>query len=71
MKNKLFATLILLLAATTLYIAKTKIKVIKVGKLIDEETGKILLNQMILIENNIIKNIGDNSIVGPNPIRYL
>lgn len=37
-----------------------KITVIKAGKLIDTENGKVLNNQMILVENNIIKQVGAN-----------
>ncbi len=37
-----------------------KITVIKAGKLIDTENGRVLENQIILIENNIIKSIGAN-----------
>jgi imidazolonepropionase-like amidohydrolase len=37
-----------------------KITVIKAGKLIDTENGKVLENQLILIENNIIKSVGAN-----------
>jgi imidazolonepropionase-like amidohydrolase len=37
-----------------------KITVIKAGKLIDTENGKVLENQTILIENNIIKAVGAN-----------
>lgn len=39
---------------------ETKITVIKAGKLIDTENGKVLENQMILIENKIIKAVGTN-----------
>lgn len=37
-----------------------KITVIKAGKLIDTEKGVVLENQLILIENNIIKAVGAN-----------
>lgn len=36
------------------------VTVIKAGKLIDTENGKVLTNQMILIENDIIKAVGAN-----------
>lgn len=42
---------------TTLH-AQTKITVIKAGKLIDTENGKVLTNQLILIENDSIKAVG-------------
>jgi imidazolonepropionase-like amidohydrolase len=35
-----------------------KVTVIKAGKLIDTENGKVLENQIILIENNIIRQVG-------------
>jgi imidazolonepropionase-like amidohydrolase len=38
----------------------TKSTVIKAGKLIDTENSKVLENQLILIENNIIKSVGAN-----------
>src|SRR5215204_4756266 len=34
------------------------VTVIKAGRLIDTENGKVLTNQMILIENNLIKSVG-------------
>ena len=37
--------------------AQTKITVIKAGKLLDTENGKVLENQMILIENDTIKQV--------------
>ncbi len=36
------------------------VTVIKAGKLIDTENGRVLTNQMILIENEIIKSVGAN-----------
>jgi imidazolonepropionase-like amidohydrolase len=36
-----------------------KVKLIKAGKLIDVENGKIISNQMILVEGNVIKAIGE------------
>ena len=38
--------------------AQIKITVIKAGKLIDTENGKVLSNQLILIENDSIKAVG-------------
>ncbi len=38
----------------------TKVTVIRAGKLVDSEKGVVLENQMILIENNIIKQVGAN-----------
>ncbi|HQU86231.1 MAG TPA: amidohydrolase family protein, partial [Pyrinomonadaceae bacterium] len=39
---------------------KSKITAIKAGKLVDTENGKVLENQIILIEDNIIKAVGAN-----------
>lgn len=36
------------------------VTVIKAGKLIDTQNGKVLTNQMILIENDVIKSVGAN-----------
>ncbi len=59
MKNKLAITIALLFIAFGSLTAQSKIKVIKAGKLIDTETGKVLDNQMILVEDNIIKEVGE------------
>lgn len=40
--------------------AQTKTTIIKAGRLIDTENGKVLLNQLILIENDTIKAVGPN-----------
>ncbi len=40
--------------------AQTKTTIIKAGRLIDTENGKVLLNQLILIENDTIKAVGSN-----------
>lgn len=37
-----------------------KVTVIKAGKMIDTENGKVLENQLILVEKNIIKAVGGN-----------
>jgi imidazolonepropionase-like amidohydrolase len=51
----------LILTATAILSAQTpRITVIKAGKLIDSENGKVLENQFILIENNLIKEVGPN-----------
>jgi len=49
--------LFLLLLCPFLLSAQTKITVIKAGKLLDTENGKVLENQMILIENDTIKQV--------------
>lgn len=57
-----FFCIILLTAflAALINAQNTTITAIKAGKLIDTENGKVLENQTILIENNIIKQIGTN-----------
>jgi imidazolonepropionase-like amidohydrolase len=56
--------IVLLLAVLSLAIgisAQTpKVTVIKAGRLIDTENGRVLENQTVLIENNIIKAVGPN-----------
>ncbi len=47
--------------------AQTKtVTVIKAGKLIDTENGKVLDNQLILIENDTIKAVGSNVSIPKN-----
>jgi len=43
-----------------------KTTIIKAGKLIDTENGKLLDNQLILIENDTIKAVGSNIVVPKN-----
>lgn len=63
MKNKIVILLISLFAIVTVSQAQSKFKIIKAGKLIDTENGKVLSHQMILIEDNIIKAVGENIII--------
>src|SRR5215213_1453971 len=42
------------------YAQTTTVTVIKAGRLIDTENGRVLTNQMILIENDLIKSVGAN-----------
>ncbi len=44
----------------------TKTTAIKAGKFIDTENGKVLENQIILIENNLIKAVGTNLLIPQN-----
>ncbi|WP_423130140.1 metal-dependent hydrolase family protein [Gaoshiqia sp. Z1-71] len=46
------------------------VKIIKAGKLLDVENGKVLLNQIILIEKDTIKAIGSNVAIPPNAMVY-
>lgn len=57
---------IFLSAVLSLTAQAPKITVIKAGKLIDTENGKVLENQLILIENNIIKAVGANVSIPAN-----
>jgi imidazolonepropionase-like amidohydrolase len=64
---KKYLLLIILMSITTLNtsLGQSKIKAIKAGKLIDVVTGTVLLNQIILIDNNQIIEIG-SAVVIPN-----
>lgn len=65
--RKLVVLSAVILLATFVLEAQTKsVTVIKAGKLIDTENGKVLTNQMILIENDIIKAVGANLQIPPN-----
>lgn len=46
------------------------VKVIKAGKLVDTEDGKVIYNQMILIVNDTIKSVGSNIIIPENAIMF-
>ncbi|HSZ86817.1 MAG TPA: hypothetical protein VK787_12360, partial [Puia sp.] len=56
--RKLFS--LLLLATCFFSFAQNKITVIKAGKLIDTENGKVLNDQIIIIYNDTIKAVGSN-----------
>jgi imidazolonepropionase-like amidohydrolase len=60
MKTILLANLLMVFALGLLPAQNSVVKVIKAGKLIDTENGKILSDQMILIENDTIKAVGTN-----------
>jgi imidazolonepropionase-like amidohydrolase len=49
-----------LLSTGDLWAQKSSFKVIKAGRLVDTRNGKLLLDQRILIENGIIKEVGKN-----------
>src|SRR5215204_5705005 len=52
---------VLFLSSATFANAQTTtVTVIKAGRLIDTESGRVLTNQMILIENDRIKSVGEN-----------
>ncbi|MBW6499938.1 MAG: hypothetical protein K0B05_00960 [Bacteroidales bacterium] len=59
--KKILLTVLLLTSAAGILSAQNNIfKVIRAGRLIDTENGKVLLNQMILIKNDTIKEVGSN-----------
>lgn len=60
--KQLLCALCLLLALA----AHTQTTVIKAGKLIDTETGTVLDNQLIIIENDTIKAVGSNLSIPKN-----
>jgi imidazolonepropionase-like amidohydrolase len=51
---------LLLVAAGFLSFGQSRITVIKAGKLIDTENGKVLDDQVIIIDNDTIKAVGSN-----------
>ena len=53
-------SIILILLSFSLFAQSSAIKVIKAGKLIDPEQGVILENQLVLIVNDTIKEVGSN-----------
>ena len=55
-----------LLCLPTLLFAQTNITAIKAGKLIDAQTGKVLSDQIILIEADTIKQVGSNISIPAN-----
>src|SRR6187551_1782257 len=59
MRKYLFLITLISLATFNTF-GQSKIKAIKVGKLIDVISGTVLKNQIILINNNLITEIGNN-----------
>ena len=60
LKKILVTGLLLTFAAEILPAQNSIFKVIKAGRLIDTENGKVLFSQMILIKNDTIKEVGTN-----------
>lgn len=56
----IFGVLSAILFLSAAHAQTSVVTVIKAGKLIDTQNGKVLNNQMILIENDIIKAVGAN-----------
>jgi imidazolonepropionase-like amidohydrolase len=59
-KRLIFLTAVIALISASAFSQAKQVTVIKAGKLIDTENGRVLDNQMILIEGNIIKSVGPN-----------
>jgi len=66
MQKLIIAKLLVLISAFSLLAQSKQITVIKAGKLIDTEKGKVLNDQMILIEGEKIKAVGRNLTVRKN-----
>ena len=60
MKNKTLLAILLILAVCSAATAQSKIKAIKAGKLVDVINGTVLTNQIILIEDNKIIEVGSS-----------
>jgi imidazolonepropionase-like amidohydrolase len=60
LKKILLTVMLLTFAAGILSAQKNIFTVIRAGRLIDTENGKALINQMILIKNDTIKEVGSN-----------
>jgi imidazolonepropionase-like amidohydrolase len=59
--KRILLTVLLLTSAAGILSAQNSIfKVIRAGRFIDTENGKVLFNQMILIKNDTIKEVGTN-----------
>jgi imidazolonepropionase-like amidohydrolase len=60
MKRIISAVVLAAFASTAVFAQKPAVKVIKAGKLVDTVSGKVLDNQIILVEGNTIKEVGAN-----------
>jgi imidazolonepropionase-like amidohydrolase len=60
MRKYLFLMTFMSIATLNVTFGQSKIKAIKAGKLIDVVTGTVLKNQVILVDNNTIIEIGGN-----------
>jgi imidazolonepropionase-like amidohydrolase len=58
--RKLFGSLILILSISTGFAQNNSITIIKAGKLIEVETGKVLINQLILVRHDSIIQVASN-----------
>lgn len=62
--------LIFLIAANMGFTQSTSIIAVKAGKLIDTESGTLLKDIIILIENDIIKEVGKNVVIPANAMVF-
>lgn len=66
MKKLLLSISLIVIASCNVSYAQSKIKAIKAGKMIDVISGTVLSNQIILIENSIIIEIGSGIVIPEN-----
>ena len=64
--RKLLLSFLMALSIATIHAQTKTVTVIKAGKLIDTDNGKVLDNQLILIENDTIKAVGSNITIPKN-----
>jgi imidazolonepropionase-like amidohydrolase len=69
-KRSLLSGILFLFATALLSAQNGNIKVIRAGKLIDTESGKVLNNQIILVENDTIKAVGTNVTIPDNAVIF-
>jgi len=65
MKLKLILFIAFSFVSSLVVSGQSKLKAIKAGKMIDVVNGKVLENQIILINNNIIVDVGPSVIIPP------
>jgi imidazolonepropionase-like amidohydrolase len=68
MRKLLFLSFLLLTGFLNVQAQNKTVTIIKAGKLIDTQTGKVLDNQMILIENDTIKAVGSTIAIPANAV---
>ncbi len=66
MKKLLFLISFALIVTCNVSLAQSKIKAIKAGKFIDVVSGKVLINQIILLDSNKIIDVGPSVVIPPN-----
>lgn len=66
MKKLLLFISLIVIAACNVAFAQSKIKAIKAGKVIDVLSGSVLINQIILIDSNMIIEIGSGIAIPQN-----